>query len=161
MLVTGYCLFSFYKYFFIILISGLPNILTVRAINSVGLKQTVYTTSLTVDTTPPGAGQVCILSANYSTIGHAGTAARVVHRPFCNPQIQLRLTWPRGCFENCTCFAYALRALDAKTKPEAEAVQKGAIELRAVLMAYTLSLSLPGHVPIFFTCKQRPQVQLD
>ncbi|XP_033637389.1 uncharacterized protein LOC117298318 isoform X2 [Asterias rubens] len=37
---------------------GLPNILTVHAINSVGLKQTVYTTSLTVDTTPPGAGQV-------------------------------------------------------------------------------------------------------
>ncbi|XP_033637723.1 uncharacterized protein LOC117298529 [Asterias rubens] len=39
-------------------LEGLPNILTVRAINSVGLKQTVYTTSLTVDTTPPDAGQV-------------------------------------------------------------------------------------------------------
>ena len=131
--------------------SGLPNILTVHAINSVGLKQTVYTTSLTVDTTPPSAGKVCILHANYSTIVHAGTAAQVVHR----------LAWPRGCFENCTCFVYVLRALDAKTKPQAEAIRKGAIELTAVLMAYTLSLSLPGHVPIFLTRKQRPQVQMD
>ncbi|XP_071798137.1 uncharacterized protein [Asterias amurensis] len=37
---------------------GLPNILTVQTINSVGLKQTVYTTSLTIDTTPPSAGKV-------------------------------------------------------------------------------------------------------
>ncbi|XP_038050728.1 uncharacterized protein LOC119723897 [Patiria miniata] len=37
---------------------GLPNILTVRAINSVGLKRTVYTTSMTADNTPPSVGQV-------------------------------------------------------------------------------------------------------
>ncbi|XP_022102001.1 uncharacterized protein LOC110985344 [Acanthaster planci] len=37
---------------------GLPNILTVQAINSVGLKRTVYTTSITADNTPPSVGQV-------------------------------------------------------------------------------------------------------
>ncbi len=60
-----------------ILMSGFPNILTVHAINAVGLRQTVYTTSITVDTTPPSAGKVCIPRASSSV--HIGTAVRVVH----------------------------------------------------------------------------------
>ena len=37
-------------------------------------------------------------------------------------QTRLRLAWPRGCFDNCTCFAFVLRASDERTEPEAEAV---------------------------------------
>ncbi|XP_038062441.1 uncharacterized protein LOC119732930 [Patiria miniata] len=37
---------------------GVPNILSIQAVNSVGLRRTVYATSLTVDNTPPTVGQV-------------------------------------------------------------------------------------------------------
>ena len=44
--------------------------------------------------------------------------------PFSKPplrlQIRLRLAWPRGCFDNCACFEYTLRASDGSAEPEAE-----------------------------------------
>ena len=46
------------------------------------------------------------------------------HRPFLKPllrlQIRFRLAWPHSCFDNCTSFAYVLRASDERTEPEAK-----------------------------------------
>ena len=44
--------------------------------------------------------------------------------PFSKPRLRLwirrRLAWPHGCFDNYTCFAYALRASDERIELEAE-----------------------------------------
>ena len=45
--------------------------------------------------------------------------------------IRLKLAWPRGCFENCVCFAYAPRASDARMELEAESKAEAVVWKRA------------------------------
>ena len=49
---------------------------------------------------------------------HADCNSSSSPRPFSKPRLRLRiwlmLAWPRGCFDNCACFANTLRASDEK-----------------------------------------------
>ena len=47
-------------------------------------------------------------------------------------QIRLRLARPRGCFDSCACFAYALRASDERTEPETESKAEAVDSKRAL-----------------------------